>query len=210
VIAEVLTGKTLLLGSSTPNQLQKILQLTAAASPTNTSTNPAAPPAAEPPALPPGGAAPAPPAPHPSDATLRAMRVDLGASRALIASLGPLEPTRLGKRMIGAPADGMDLCRQLLRLDPTERIDAEAALRHPYFHPFSSGDDGRAVYAAASLAPPKHPYVPPTDDRVRSDVASYRSLVERRLATPLADPPPPPAAAAGSTDSSAAFDEMGA
>lgn len=38
-------------------------------------------------------------------------------------------------------ADGLDLLRKMLDIDPTNRITAEEGLKHPYMEPFADADD---------------------------------------------------------------------
>ena len=77
---------------------------------------------------------------------------------------------------------------ELLRCAPSERLAAAAVLHHPYLGRFVRDDPTRHAYAAASLAAPVAPFVPPLDDGVRLGAREYRAYLERHLATALVDP----------------------
>ena len=184
VVAELLCGRTLLLGSSTASQLHKISNLVGA---------------------------------RPSPQTLAELKAESAAARALVENLPPIEPTRLAKLMPRAPAEGVDLCRELLQLRPADRLDAAAVLQHcvsprpqprplfypppriphlthlasssQYLHSYVKGRADRTAYAAASLAPPTRPYVAPLSETTSRTAMECRAHLEAHLATPLVDPP---------------------
>jgi mitogen-activated protein kinase 15 len=177
VLAELFSGKTLLLGSSTASQLLKCCQIA-------------------------GGA--------PDAETLRAMRCDGSSARTLMSQLPtPIDACRLGKLMLRAPSEVIDLCASLLRLRPAERSDAAACLSHPYMAPFASALPSRHAFASASVraVPADQLYAPPLDDQTRLDAASYRRYAETHLAEKLDEPQLTYApSAAGAADE----DDMGA
>jgi serine/threonine protein kinase len=180
VLAELMSGRTLLLGASNAAQLAKICALTS------------------------GGS-------KPDAADLADMHAHPEVASALLAGLPSVEPMRLGKSMPRAPAEGIDLCRELLQLRPSSRLDAGAVLRHRYFTEFVKDDANRRAYAARSCAPAA-PYRPPLDDSVRKSALEYRQLAEASIAIALAEPvsAPPASATAGSLGDPAGDDDMGA
>ena len=78
----------------------------------------------------------------------------------------------------GAPPDGLDLLRKLLRFDPRSRLSAAAALAHPYVAQF---------HCAADEPVARGPITVPLDDNTKLSVAEYRDrlyaeVVKRRKA----------------------------
>ena len=119
------------------------------------------------------------------------LRAETPHARALLDALPPVPepPTRLPKLMPRAPAEGIELCKGLLQMRPSERLDAAAVLRHPFMQGFVRDDPSRLSYAASSLVPPKSgPFAMPVDDDARLSAREYRALLEGSLATALADP----------------------
>lgn len=172
VLAELLSGRTLLLGASNAAQLSKILALTT------------------------GGVT--------LDAEdLADLGADPGVASALLAEAPTIEPIRLGKSMPRVPAEGIELCRELLQLRPSSRLSASSVLRHAYFRDFVKGDAGRAAYAERSCAAAAS-YQPPLDDDTRLSAAEYRRCMETSIATPLQEPVSAP------TSSAVEMDDMGA
>ena len=61
--------------------------------------------------------------------------------------------------------DSLDLMRSMLRLDPRERISAEAALKHPYVKQFHMANVERTASRAVSV---------PIDDNDKKSTHVYR------------------------------------
>lgn len=180
VLAELMSGRTLLLGASNAAQLAKIFALTSGGSP-------------------------------PDAADLAALRAHPPVASVLLAELPSVEPMRLGKSMPRAPAEGIDLCRELLQLRPDSRLTARAVLGHSYFSEFTKSDPAREAYAARSCAPAA-PYRPPLDDSVRKSALEYRQFMQASIATALAEPisVPPASATTAVPGFATEDDDMGA
>lgn len=150
----------------------------------------------------------------PTEAELLAMHCATPFAKSLLDALPSPEPTRLGKLLPRAPPEGIELCKQLLLLDPSSRLTAAAALQHPYIaNGFTKDDASRARYAEASVAEAESVFTPPCDDTVRLGAQAYRALLEATpsLATVLDEPalpPPPYQAPAAATEEE--MEDMGA
>jgi len=85
------------------------------------------------------------------------------------ASARPLEAL-----LPGAPPDGLDLLRSLLRFDPRARLSAEAALAHPYVAAFHCPSDEPAAPGPVTV---------PLDDNTKLTVAEYRDRLYAEVVT---------------------------
>ena len=74
----------------------------------------------------------------------------------------------------GAPPDGLDLLRKLLRFDPRARLSAEAALAHPYVAQFHCAADEPAAPGPVTV---------PLDDNTKLTVAEYRDRLYAEVVT---------------------------
>jgi len=122
VAAEVLGGKTLLLGSTTANQLAKILQVSTAAKWLSEEQL--------------------------SAMRVPAER----AEAAFAALPSKMTPTRLGKLLPGVTADGLSLVQSLLQIVPADRADYAAILAHPYLATFLTEERSAYAAASAGTA----------------------------------------------------------
>lgn len=71
-----------------------------------------------------------------------------------------------------APRDALDLMSQLLQFNPDRRIDAETALRHPYFAQFHNPDDEPVMTKPITVS---------IDDNKRFSISEYRRYLYSKV-----------------------------
>jgi len=166
VLAEIITTKVLLPGSSNSNQLLRTFELTG----------------------------------WPTPADVTALKSDESDDHFALLPKVPPPQRPLSKLVPRAPEAALDLIRQLLRLDPTGRLDAYTALCHPYVSAFMQVEELRhefvdSVAWSASVAPSDKmtpSFRMPIDDATRMPMHVYRSHLYRHVVENKSSLPPPP------------------
>lgn len=133
ILGEILGGVPMFPGTSTMNQLDRILELTGT--------------------------------PGPSDIAM----IDSPFAQTMLESLPPARSKlgQLSERFPTASKDALDLLAQMLQFNPTKRISAEQALRHPYCAQFFTGSEMIC----------ERPITVPIDDCVKLSAVEYRDML---------------------------------
>lgn len=138
IVAEMLTGKPLFPGTSTVNQLERLIAATGIPS------------------------------------TQDIASIKSAFAEELIGNLGPIPPKPLRGMLASQPREAIDLVSRLIVFNPTKRLAAGEALRHPYVAAFVSAED---------LEQDKpEPIVLQVPDFERLSVDEYRDALYRDIA----------------------------
>lgn len=129
ILGELLSGKPIFPGTSTMNQLDRIMEVTGR--------------------------------PEPPD--VDAIKSPFAAT--MLESLPMSRPRPLNEMFPGASVEALDLLRLCLQFNPTKRISAKDALRHPYVVQFHNPDDELNCDRVIHI---------PIDDNTKLTVQDYR------------------------------------
>mmetsp|Transcript_62617 Transcript_62617/g.135955 ORF Transcript_62617/g.135955 Transcript_62617/m.135955 type:complete len:444 (-) Transcript_62617:119-1450(-) len=129
ILGELLSAKPIFPGTSTMNQLDRIMELTG----------------------------------RPSAEDVEAIRSPFAAT--MLESLSMTRPRPLTEMFPSAGAEALDLLRLCLQFNPTKRISAEEALRHPYVVQFHNPEDEIECDRTVRI---------PIDDNTKLTVHDYR------------------------------------
>eukprot|EP00300_Choanocystis_sp_HF-7_P017786 c19831_g1_i2.p1 GENE.c19831_g1_i2~~c19831_g1_i2.p1 ORF type:complete len:428 (+),score=88.95 c19831_g1_i2:41-1324(+) len=180
ILAELLDGKPLFPGSSTTDQLKRIVELLGPLSPTDVTSmqsNYAAPILESIDALPKTGSTRSTEKQEPVGSTspgitsLELIR-ELHAKRRMSSTTDI--PDRFLKRFPHAPLDALDLLRRLIVWNPTKRFTAERCIRHKYVERFRQPETELVLNS---------PILLPIDDDVQLSIDEYRRLLFENPAT---------------------------
>jgi len=132
ILGELMSGKPIFPGTSTMNQLDRILQVTG----------------------------------YPSPTDIESMKSAFAAT--MLESLSKCRPRPLSEMFPGAPVEALDLMRLCFQFNPTGRIGAKEALRHPFVVQFHDPD---------AEVECDHVIQIPIDDNTKLKVNDYREQI---------------------------------
>eukprot|EP01054_Gregarina_sp_Poly1_P003887 Gregarina_sp_Poly_1__3886@NODE_2161_length_2576_cov_270_022718_g1394_i0_p1_GENE_NODE_2161_length_2576_cov_270_022718_g1394_i0NODE_2161_length_2576_cov_270_022718_g1394_i0_p1_ORF_typecomplete_len525_score60_51Pkinase/PF00069_25/5_9e70Pkinase_Tyr/PF07714_17/3_8e39Kinaselike/PF14531_6/4e14Kdo/PF06293_14/7_8e09Pkinase_fungal/PF17667_1/1_3e07WaaY/PF06176_11/9_7e06RIO1/PF01163_22/0_00039FTA2/PF13095_6/0_073EFGbinding_N/PF07299_11/54EFGbinding_N/PF07299_11/0_41APH/PF01636_23/0_044Seadorna_VP7/PF07387_1 len=132
ILGELINGRPIFPGSSTMNQLERIIQLTG----------------------------------KPTADDTEAMKSPFAPT--MLESVGAQIKKSFEEFFPGATPEASDLLKQLLQFNPTKRISADDALKHPYVAQFHNPDDEPSCNRVIKI---------PIDDNVKYDIDEYRDKV---------------------------------
>eukprot|EP01055_Gregarina_sp_Pseudo9_P005429 Gregarina_sp_Pseudo_9__5428@NODE_673_length_2390_cov_22_156529_g636_i0_p1_GENE_NODE_673_length_2390_cov_22_156529_g636_i0NODE_673_length_2390_cov_22_156529_g636_i0_p1_ORF_typecomplete_len497_score63_42Pkinase/PF00069_25/3_5e70Pkinase_Tyr/PF07714_17/2_2e39Kinaselike/PF14531_6/1_2e14Kdo/PF06293_14/7_1e09Pkinase_fungal/PF17667_1/1_2e07WaaY/PF06176_11/8_8e06RIO1/PF01163_22/0_00036FTA2/PF13095_6/0_069EFGbinding_N/PF07299_11/50EFGbinding_N/PF07299_11/2_1APH/PF01636_23/0_041APH/PF01636_23/4e03Seadorna_ len=132
ILGELINGRPIFPGSSTMNQLERIIQLTG----------------------------------KPTAEDTEAMKSPFAPT--MLESVGAQPKKSFEEFFPQATPEASDLLRQLLQFNPTKRISADDALKHPYVAQFHNPDDEPSCNRVIKI---------PIDDNVKYDIDEYRDKV---------------------------------
>jgi mitogen-activated protein kinase 15 len=130
ILAELLLGKPCFPGTSTLNQLDRVMEITG----------------------------------RPSAEDIEAINSPL--AQTMLESLPPSKSRRLRDVFPTASDDALDMLKNLLQFNPTKRLSADAALRHPYVAQFHNIDDEPVCNRKINI---------PIDDNQKFSIREYRN-----------------------------------
>lgn len=132
ILGELINGRPIFPGSSTMNQLERIIQLTG----------------------------------KPTAEDTEAMKSPFAPT--MLESVGVQMKKSFEEFFPQATPEASDLLKQLLQFNPTKRISADDALKHPYVAQFHNPDDEPSCNRVIKI---------PIDDNVKYDIEEYRDKV---------------------------------
>eukprot|EP00768_Dysnectes_brevis_P007693 gnl/Dysnectes_brevis/658_a726_2867.p1 GENE.gnl/Dysnectes_brevis/658_a726_2867~~gnl/Dysnectes_brevis/658_a726_2867.p1 ORF type:complete len:378 (-),score=132.92 gnl/Dysnectes_brevis/658_a726_2867:110-1243(-) len=132
ILGELLGGKPMFPGSSTMNQLDKIIEITG----------------------------------RPTAEDIEAVQSPFAAT--MLESLPPSKPRSLTQMYPGASPEALDLLRRFLQFNPSRRITADEALRHPYVARFHNPSHEPRFSSPVEIM---------VDDDEKRSTAEYRDLL---------------------------------
>ena len=130
ILAELLLGKPVFPGTSTLNQLDRVMEVTG----------------------------------RPSAEDIESIKSPLAST--MLESLPPTKQKRIRDMFPSAPDEAIDLIRNLLQFNPSKRLTAEQALRHPYVAQFHNPDDEPICNRRINI---------PIDDNSKFSIREYRN-----------------------------------
>ena len=130
ILAELLLGKPVFPGTSTLNQLDRVMEVTG----------------------------------RPSSEDIEAINSPLAPT--MLESLPPAKPRRLRDLFPTASDDALDMLRNLLQFNPSRRMTADQALRHPYVAQFHNPEDEPVCTRRINI---------PIDDNTKFSIREYRN-----------------------------------
>lgn len=130
ILAELLLGKPVFPGTSTLNQLERVMELIG----------------------------------RPKKEDIESIDCPLAAT--MLESIPPVRQKRFRDLFPTASDDALDLIRNLLQFNPSKRLTAEQALRHPYIAQFHNPDDEPTCKKKINI---------PIDDNQKFSIREYRN-----------------------------------
>jgi mitogen-activated protein kinase 15 len=129
ILGELISGKPIFPGTSTMNQLDRIMEVTG----------------------------------RPSPEDVESIKSPFAAT--MLESLPMSRPRPLNEMFPGASVEALDLMRLCMMFNPTKRISAKDAMRHPYCVQFHNPEDESGFERTIAI---------PIDDNTKLTVADYR------------------------------------
>jgi mitogen-activated protein kinase 15 len=130
ILAELIVGKPVFPGTSTLNQLDRVMEITG----------------------------------RPTPEDIEAINSPL--AQTMLDSLPPAKPKRLRDVFPTASDEALDLLQKLLYFNPSRRLTAEQALRHPYVAQFHNPEDEPVCTRRIRI---------PIDDNTKFSIREYRN-----------------------------------